>query len=251
MPTPSIVIVPARLKAATLFSQLPLTGEADLSLVQASGNATRVNASGLIEVPRTNLHTHSEAFASNYTTVLNLTASGTNLTAPDNSATADRYFETTANDVHLVAIAGGGGFPITSGLVYTTSVFVKAIGGRNFRIIVTAGGASENVLYTLSGSGSVSIPSIAKIESYGNDWYRCSLTFTATSSVNFRQNLYSVSGTTNDFPGDPSKGIILWGAQLEIGNTATTYIPTTSSIRTLFAGVAQDGALSPNVPRLS
>jgi hypothetical protein len=249
MPTPSIVIVPARLKAATLFSQLPLTGEADLSLVQASGNATRVNASGLIEVPRTNLHTHSEAFASNYTQVLNLSASGTNLTAPDNSATADRYFETTANEVHIIAIAAGGGFALTSGTVYTFSTFAQSVGGRNLRLILTAGG-SIDVLYTLSGSGTVSNTSVATIQNFGNGWYRCTYTFTATSSVNFRQNVYSVSGTTNSFAGDVTKGFIVWGAQLQIGNTATTYIPTTSSIRTLFAGVAQDGALSPNVPRL-
>jgi len=43
----------------------------------------------------------------------------------------------------------------------------------------------------------------------------------------------------------------VWGAQLEQSNAAATeYIPTTTSIRTKFAGITQDGGFGSNIPRL-
>ena len=271
MPTPSLLIVPYRSKTGKLYSQIPTNGNGDFNVTRAT-TARRFNSDGLVAsvasgIPRldyytsggvtgcpallvepaaTNLHTHSEAFASNYTLALNLSASGTNLTAPDNSATADRYFETTANDVHLLNIQPGGGFALTSGTTYTFSAFVQSIGGRNFRLILTAGG-SLDTLYTLSGSGTVSNTS-GTIQNYGNSWYRCTYTFTATSSVNFRQNIYSVSGTTNNFLGDVTKGFIVWGAQLETGSVATSYIQTTAGTGTRNADVISvSGAVSGSI----
>jgi hypothetical protein len=44
--------------------------------------------------------------------------------------------------------------------------------------------------------------------------------------------------------------ILVWGAQLETGVTATEYIPTTSVIRTKFAGITQDGGSASNIARL-
>ena len=270
---PSLVIVPARFKSGTLYSQIP-SSNADFTVTRPLNTATRFDSSALIQtgitsgVPRldyytsggvtgcpallvepaaTNLHTQSEAFASNYTQVINLSASGTNLTAPDNSATADRYFETTANGVHIITIPAGGGFALTSGTVYTFSTFAQSVGGRNFRLALTAGG-SIDVLYTLSGSGTVSNTSVATIQNFGNGWYRCTYTFTATSSVNFRQNIYSVSGTTNSFVGDVTKGFIVWGAQLETGSVATSYIPTTAGTGSRSADVVSvSGAVSGSI----
>ena len=272
MPTPSLLIVPARFKTGKLYSQIPTSGAGDFTVTRNTA-ARRFDSAGLVAsvasgIPRldyytsggvtgcpallvepaaTNLHTHSEAFASNYTLVLNLTASGTNLTAPDNSATADRFFETTLNDSHLMAIAPGGGFALTSGTVYTFSTFVQSVGGRNFRLVLTGGG-SLDILYTLSGSGTVSNTSVATIQNFGNGWYRCTYTFTATSSVNFRQNVYSVSGTTNSFAGDVTKGFIVWGAQLETGSVATSYIPTTAGTGSRSADVISvSGAVSGSI----
>ena len=276
MPTPSLLIVPARFKTGKLYSQIPTSGAGDF-IVTRNTEARRFDSAGLVAsvasgIPRldyytsggvtgcpallvepaaTNLHTQSEAFASNYTTVLNLTASGTNLTAPDNSATADRFFETTANDSHLMAIAPGGGFALTSGTVYTFSTFVQSVGGRNFRLILTAGG-SLDILYTLSGSGTVSNTSVATIQNFGNGWYRCTYTFTATSSNNFRQNVYSVSGTTNSFAGDVTKGFIVWGAQVETGSAATSYIPTTAGTGSRSADlITVTGAVSGSIGQQS
>ncbi len=48
MPTPSLLIVPARFKSGRLYSQIPTSG-GDFTVTRALGTATRVNASGLIE----------------------------------------------------------------------------------------------------------------------------------------------------------------------------------------------------------
>jgi hypothetical protein len=237
MPTPSIVIVPARLKAATLFSQLPLTGEADLSLVQASGNATRVNASGLIEVPRTNLLLRSEEFNDAYWsktqqgTGLNPVVTPNNAISPDGNQTADlvvfnRGAGNSSNDRSILSSTS----TIVSGSQYNGSVWVKAatpsdIGKQiAFRHVAQA----THLVITLT-----------------DNWVRYNKTESSVLTAG-DWRLVSIGTVT----ADNVVGVHVWGAQLEIGNTATTYIPTTSSIRTLFAGVAQDGALSPNVPRL-
>ena len=48
MATPSLVIVPDRYKADKLYSQIPVDGTGDFTVVRGT-TATRVNASGLIE----------------------------------------------------------------------------------------------------------------------------------------------------------------------------------------------------------
>lgn len=261
--SPLLLLVPYRYKATVLYSQIPTSASASGDMVVSrSGVSTRINAQGNIEpvsanVPRLNyplggiangcpalliepsainIHTQSEAFDQNYTAIAT-TLSGTNLTAPDNTSTADRYFENAVVSTHVVGLAGGGaGFDVTSGTIYTISAFIKGIGGRNARFSVTNAG-SGNVLYTLSGNGSVSNSSIGAIQYFGNDWYRCSLTFTATGNTKFRQNILIVSGSTDTFEGDPTKGIILWGAQLETGSVATSYIPTTTAAVTRNADI--------------
>ena len=274
MPTPSLLIVPARFKTGRLYSQIPTNTDnrGDFTVTRNTA-ARRFNSAGLIEsvasgIPRldyytsggvtgcpallvepaaTNLHTYSEAFDQNYTAIAT-SASGTNLTAPDNSATADRYLETTANSTHVIGLAGGGaGFAVTSGLVYTASVFIKSVGGRNARFSLTNAG-SGNVLYTLSGDGTVSNSAIGAIQNFGNDWYRCAITFTATGSTNFRQNIFSVSGSTDSFTGDVTKGLILWGGQLETGSVATSYIPTTAGTGSRSAdAISVSGAVSGSI----
>jgi len=64
----------------------------------------------------------------------------------------------------------------------------------------------------------------------GNDWWRIAITFTKSGPVLQVDHNPLPTSTVAAYTGDGTSGVLLWGAQLEEGSTATTYIPTTTTI---------------------
>jgi hypothetical protein len=87
----------------------------------------------------------------------------------------------------------------------------------------------------------------SNIENYGNGWYRCSLTVQLSytpSSANL--TIRPTSTVTANLPATSSgDSCYIFGAQLETGSIATSYIPTTTASATRNADVINlSGAVS-------
>jgi len=274
MPTPSLLIVPARFKSGKLYSQIPTSGAGDFTVTRAT-TATRVNASGFIEsvasgIPRLdyfasdgtvgcpallvepsaqNLAFHSSDWTSNWGAG---TASGTTVVtnsaislAPDGTTTANEIYPTSGNTFHVRVSNSTTAVTYVSGNVYTQSAFFKAGIGVGIQVqfhnpaarFSQSGYANFDLI-----NGLVSVVSgttadtnrAARIENYGNGWYRCSYTATCTSAgtgVGVAAALIAASGDTRSpsFSGTVTDYLLGWGAQLETGSVATSYIPTTTA----------------------
>lgn len=201
----------------------------------------------MLEAAATNLLTYSEQFdnaAWNNSNEIKAFGSGSVVnatTAPDGTATADLVVEsTTASVVHFF-----GRLYTTTAADYTFSIFVKAAGRSRFDI--TASTDNRGIGFNLSTGTVVAVTyaglqGIGTITSIGNGWYLCSMTWTATAVTNgLRIALHN--GTSVTYTGDGSSGLYLWGAQLEAGSTATSYIPTTSAAVTRAADVVTGSGL--------
>jgi len=126
---------------------------------------------------------------------------------------------------------------LVSGITYTQSWYLKK-GTNNFaqvRFSATFGGAYANfdlnngVVGTL-GQSSGNTPT-SSITSVGNGWYRCTITILGSVSGNAPCGVYIVTSASavNAELNTLTTSVLAYGAQLEIGSIANTYIPTTTT----------------------
>jgi hypothetical protein len=238
-----------RASTATFTGSDGLITSATTNEARFDHNPTTGESLGLlVEEGRTNSYQYSEEFDNAYWS--KATADGTvtanQIASPDGAVTADLYQENTATSSRYLARS----ISFTSGTVYTVSVWAKqAVGAtRYLGFIMPLGifGVNVNCTYILSGAGTASInvsgtSTTASIQAFANGWYRCTLTSqaTATGSVGTQFRLSNSStNASSSYTGDGTSGIYLWGAQLEAGAFATSYIPTTTATATRAADVA-------------
>jgi hypothetical protein len=251
--TASLVVTPNGYKASKLYSIVPSDGTGDMTFARTGDTATRVNASGLIESvlankprldylgggcpklllepQRSNLLNYSDAFDNAQWTKGELTVTANSTASPDGTTNADSLTETVANDYHIAYQAKS----LTTATTYTFSVFVKP-NGRNFARMLFGNGPfpdNQYVYFNLVTDEIVKTASVtAKIETYANGWKRCIATCTADASSSDAVYFGPARNTTDGYvtyAGNASLGIFAYGAQLEAGAYATSYIPTTTA----------------------
>jgi hypothetical protein len=240
MSTPSLLLVPARLKAGTLFSQIPTNGSGDFTVVQAVGNATRYNSSGFVELAKTNLLQRSEEFENAYWSKANGAVTQNQTIAPNGLTTADKYVVTSGAATNSPIIRS---FSFAINTTYTLSLFVKKADydTASIRLNTTETGLITNFFNLASGTATNN-----QIQDYGNGWYRVWVSFTTAATVTNGQ----VQLIRDAQVRDGVAGIFIWGVQLEIGSSPSEYIQTIASQRTRFSGVTVDGTVTANIPRL-
>jgi hypothetical protein len=202
----------------------------------------------LLEPSRTSLVTFSENFDNAAWIKTATTITANNAVSPDGYTNADLLLETAATSNHAALSAL---ISFVSGTTYTMSVFAKNIsGGRGLLQIggyQLAGSLQDTFANFNLATGVVTqqTQSTAKIENYGNGWYRCSVTFACTNTISERLNVTLINSGTAGFSasyaGDITKGIYVWGAQMEAGAYATSYIPTLGTSVTRVAEVTNLG----------
>lgn len=189
----------------------------------------------LIEEARTNLLPYSADFSNSAWVKTKAAVYSNQVIAPDGTQTASNVVGTTVSGEHYIQ-----DFLTAATGTFTDSVFVKANGVTNFFIRPVHEGADEGATQTanfnLSNGTIGSLPSntTATITDVGNDWYRCTFTFTMTGTLSGSYGVRLQLSVT----GDGYKGVYLWGAQREAGSFPTSYIPTSGSTVTRAADAA-------------
>jgi hypothetical protein len=189
-----------------------------------------------IEEQRTNLVTYSEQFDNAAWVKSNCTIGSNTIIAPDGTLTGDKL-------ISASGLTYGVDQPLTiTAQTYTLTIFAKK-GEHNFIQLLWNSTASTNFANFDLNTGTITAGTYtsATITSVGNGWYRCSITSTlvagpASSFIWLPSNGTSARGTT--LTGNGFSGIYIWGAQLEAGSFATSYIPTVASQVTRSADAA-------------
>jgi surface protein len=167
--------------------------------------------------------TYSQDFSNAAWAKTNATVTPNVIITPDGNLTGDKLVENSATNTHYLLR------PIAINGVYTLSMYAKA-GERNI-FNIWSDSSFYGIAYFNLSNGAVSVTTgvqlaSADIENVGNGWYKCSIT---TPTLN--KTVYFVMGMGNpiSYTGDGVSGIYLWGAQLEAGSYASSYIPTVES----------------------
>ena len=191
----------------------------------------------LLEPQSTNSFRFSEDFTQSYWSKQNgPTVSSNQTISPEGIQNADTLVSANAtNEQYLYNTTL---ISVTSGDDVTISCFVKKLDYDYFHLRFTSTDSvftAASAWYNISNGtlGTVEGGITAKIEDYGNGWYRCSATRTATGTGNARVRLQLASSDNTAFvAGDGTKGTFIYGAQFEIQSYPTSYIPTAGATET-------------------
>lgn len=177
---------------------------------------------------RRNLLTRTEEFGdaawSNASGTLNVTAN--TIAAPDGTLTADKLVPASAT-----AYFAKRQVPIVSaiGITYTLAVYAKeGDTGVRLELVTYNSGITAQAIFNLA-TGAVVATGAGTTTSVGtadaNGWRRYAITWTAILAATLLADVKLTESSTfgANMTGDGSKGILIWGAQLELGSTATDY----------------------------
>jgi hypothetical protein len=179
----------------------------------------------------------SQDFSTTWTTQFGATVNTNTAISPDGTQNADTINLAAQNDSRVRQ-----SITVANSTTYTMSCFYKNIAltaGQTFRMrfnnLLTAPNnfiaaavidlAAGTATYSLTGTATTGFSGTAtgRIENYGNGWYRVSVTFTVGTGG-------GAAGIFEAASIDPGavRSFYAWGAQLETGSVATSYIPTTT-----------------------
>lgn len=181
----------------------------------------------LVEGASTNLLTYSNDFSNATWIKVGSTFTQNSSSGPDGTQTATLFVPTTSGVVSSARLLRS--FTQQGSDSYTASVFVKSAGRR--WVYFTSPDATsdqddcwfdlQNGVVGTKGSKVLN----ATIQSVGNGWFRISTTSVACNYF----YLSTPDSNGSKFLTANGNGLYIWGAQIEPGPVATSYIPTTTA----------------------
>jgi hypothetical protein len=174
---------------------------------QSGAKSFSLSCEGLVVDPyNKNIARDSESFSASSWVKTGLTISSTLYAAPDGFIKANQTSGGSIGDTIKQSFVNG---TFTSGQVCTFSAWIKAVTGTvGLSLILQDDGGDENTSYTATTT-----------------WQRLTVTYTIDSGVNVSCMLELASNAD----------IQIFGAQVELGDTATTYEPTGNTFAELFS----------------
>lgn len=251
----------------TLLVELVANGDAiDIAFAQMNNGSTALpytatttapytltTARGLlIEEQRVNLLLQSNTFNVTWTASTNTNVTAAAGTSPEGVVNAWRLYGSNG-------LVPGGLFQAISKAAaatqYTWSIYAKPAGYNWLQLAVFDGTADGNRYWFNLSTGVLGSTAVigagftgvsATITNIGNGWYRCTLTATSNTAVQYNGYAYPTNGDGVTTAGNAfTDGTFIYGAQLEAGAFATSYIPTVGSTATRNADSASITTLTP------
>ena len=240
---PSTETFTGRSGSATYFDPSGVMRTAPAELARYDFDpVTKLSKGLLIEAAATNLITYADDQANAAWTARGCTVTSNAIAAPDGTTTADKLVEDSAASTSHGTYRAG---MTMTAAAYTLSIFARAAERTFIKLVFTASG--DGGAYFNLGTGAVATVDAgytATIQDVGGGYYRCSITVTCTAATWYTSVYLASADNSYAYNGNGTSGAYVWGAQLELGSVATSYIPTTSAQVTRAADVGASVANS-------
>lgn len=211
--------------------------------LKADGIYSKMKAVYPFATDNKNISSFTEDFSNGAWLQENVVITANSALSPNNTLTADTLSEGSTLNFHNIRQIP----PALSGSNIVFSVYINKNTARYVRLILSGGNSAvwtaaqfdlDTLTYTGgAGTGATGSFVSASITQASNGFYRCEIV-SSLGGVNITNSWISLSDgsaivNTNNFGRvsyqGTNKSVYLWGSQLEIGSTATTYQPILGS----------------------